>query len=129
MTVVDIAGAHEVKNVRELEAVLMRRYKNDLNAFWLAHRNGEYPTLSLLVKEDLASLNYIPKEHVAGLRSVGNMPHLNSGETTRFSISNNSGDDLFVLNDAVLPFSAALRAAKEFFFSEDPPQSIEWLQL
>ena len=129
MKVVDINGLHEASNVHELETILMRRCDKGSNSFWLSHGDEEYPTLSLLVKDELASLNYIPKEFEAGYSSLGRMPELDERGTTCFSISKNPADDVFVSNDAVLPFSAALRAAKEFFYSKGLPQSIEWIQL
>ena len=129
MKVVDINGVSEPTNIHELEIILIRRCGNGFNAFWLSHEGEEYPMLSLLVNDDLATLNYVPKECDAGFRSVGRMPDLAPGETTTFSISNNRADDVVVLNDAVLPFSVALQAAKEFFFSKDLPKAVEWLEL
>jgi hypothetical protein len=129
MKVVDINGVHEANNVHELETILKRRCGNGFNSFWLSHRDEEYPTLSLLVKDELASLTYLPKELDAGFSSIGRMPDLKEGGTITFSISKNRADDVVVSNDAVLPFSAALQAAKEFFHSKGLPQSVEWLQL
>jgi hypothetical protein len=82
-----------------------------------------------LVKDGLATLNFVPKEFDAGFSSVGGMPGLMPGESTTFAISKSRADDVVVLNDAVLPFSAALQAAKEFFVSKNLPASVEWLQL
>jgi hypothetical protein len=129
MKVVDINGVHEASSVHELEGILMGRCGNGYNSFWLSHDGEEYPTLSLLVKGDLASLNFIPTEFDAGYSSVGKRLGLQAGETTTFSISTNRADDVVVLNDAVLPFSAALQAAKEFFHSKELPESVEWLKL
>ena len=128
MKVIDLNGAHEAISVEELDTILKRRQGTGVNSFWLSHGIA-YPTLSLLVKGDLATLNYVPEEHDAGFRSVGKMPGLNAGETTTFAMSNNRADDVVVLNDAVLPFSAALKAAKEFFLSKDLPRSVEWTRL
>jgi hypothetical protein len=129
MKVIDINGVEEVNNVDDLHTVLARRCEGGFNSYWLSHGEEEHPTLSLLVKGDLATLSYFPKEFDAGFRSVGALPHLNAGETTTFSISKYPADDVDVLNDAVLPFSVALEAAKDFFNSKDLPQSVEWLRL
>lgn len=129
MNVADIKGVLTARTILELETLLMRRCANSFNSFWLSHCDEDYPKLSLLVKGDLATLNYFPKEFDAAFVSVGRMPELKVGETTTFSISTDRADDLIVLNDAVLPFSAALEAAKEFFHSGDLPKSVEWLQL
>lgn len=129
MQVQDIEGSYEVNAPAELETVLRRRYKNNAHAFWLSHGAGRYPMLSLLVKGDLASLHFMPKEHEAGCRSVGRMSYLGQGETTRFSISKHSGDDVYVMNESLIPFSAAVDAAKEFLSSKELPQSVDWLWL
>jgi hypothetical protein len=129
MKVTDINGIYEPTNLHELETILMRRHGSGYNSFWLSRGDEEYPTLSLLVKDGLATLNYVPEENDAGFRSGGNLADLKAGEMTTFSINSNRADDVVVLNDAVLPFSAALQAAKEFFASRALPQSIEWLRL
>jgi len=129
MKVIYFDGVQEATSVDELETILKKEHGVGVNSFWLSHGSDAYPTLSLLVKGDLATLNYVPKEDDAGFASVGKVPELKPGETTTFSISNNRADDVVVLNDAVLPFSVALRAAKEFFFSKDLPRSVEWLRL
>ena len=128
MNVVDISGVSVVSDAEALETVLMKRSAEGSNSFWLSHEGHEYPMLSVLVKHDLATLNYLPKECDAGFRSVGGTA-LKPGETTAFSITRNRADDVAVLNDAVVPFSAALRAAEEFFLSGTLPESIEWLRL
>lgn len=129
MKVVDIDGVHQASNVHELETILMRRRDNRFNSFWLSHGGAEYPTLSLLVKDDLATLNFIPREFDAGFSSVGTVADLTPEGTTTFLVNNNRADDVVVLNQAVLPFSVALQAAREFFFSKDLPRSVEWVQL
>lgn len=129
MQVQDIDGGYEVNGIPELEAVLRRRNGSGANAFWLSHVAGGYPTLSLLVKDDLAALHYMPKDREAGCRSVGKMTNLRRGESTKFSTSKHSADDVYVINDALMPFSAALAAAKEFLSSNELPQSVEWLWL
>jgi hypothetical protein len=129
MKVVDFNSTHVAKGLRELETILLKRHGKGLNAFWLSHESQEYPTLSILVKGDLAALHYIPTEHEAGFRSVGKMPSLDPRGTTSFSISENAADDVEELNDAVLPFSVALSVAKDFFASNELPAGVEWLEL
>jgi hypothetical protein len=129
MRVIDFEGVHEAASVEELDTILNRKHGGGLNSFWLSQGSNTYPTLSLLVKGDLATINYIPKEHDAGFRSVGNVRGLNLEGTTTFAMSNDRADDVVVLNDAVLSFAAALKAAKEFFSSKDLPRSVQWMQL
>jgi hypothetical protein len=126
MQVQDIDGTYEVKSIPELETILRRRDESGANAFWLSPDAGRYPMLSLLVKGDLAALHFLPKEREAGCRSVGK---LTNGETTRFHISKHRADDVHVINDSLIPVSAALVAAQEFFSSNEVPQSVEWLWL
>jgi hypothetical protein len=129
MKVIDFDGVHEARNIDYLEVILRTRHGSGVNSFLLSHGSEAYPALSLLVKDDLAYLNYLPRENDAGFASAGKMPGLKPGELTTFSISENPGDDVNVLNAAVLPFSVALQAAREFFLSKDLPRSIEWTQL
>ncbi len=129
MKVIDFDGVHEARSVEELGTILKTRHADGVNSFWLSHGIEAYPALSVLVKGDLATLNYLPEENDAGFRSAGNMAQLKLEQTTTFSLSNNRADDVVVLNDSVLPFSTALRVAKEFFFSKDLPRSIEWMRL
>jgi hypothetical protein len=129
MKVIDFDGVHEASTDGDLETILKRRHGIGVNSFWLSHGTDTYPTLSLLVRGDLATLTFMPRENDAGFSSVGKMPELKSSETTTFAISYNRADDVVVLNDAVLPFPVALQAAKEFFFSKDLPRSVEWQKL
>jgi hypothetical protein len=99
------------------------------NCFWLSPEASEYPKLSLLVKADLATLLYFPTDGHPGFRSVGNVPDLEAGETTVFSTSNYPPDDVEILNDAIVTFSTALKAAKEFSASAGLPPSVEWFEL
>jgi hypothetical protein len=129
MRIVEIGQTVDVANISELENILMRRHGDGYNSFWLCHDEREYPALSLLIKNDLATLNYIPKEQDAGYRSVGDCSSLTPGDSTAFSISASPADDVFVLNDAIVPFSTALTIAKEFFVSDALSRSIRWLKL
>jgi hypothetical protein len=129
MTIVDFKSTHVAKELRDLEAILLRRHERGLNAFWLSREGQEYPTLSILVNGNLAALHYIPTEHEAGYRSVGGMPGLEPGGTTSFSLSECPADDVGELNESVLSFSVALSVAKEFFASNELPTAIEWLDL
>jgi hypothetical protein len=118
MKIVDFKGTYEATSIQELETILMRRHCDGVNSFWLSHGNEEYPTLSVLVKNGFAALCYIPEESEAGFMSTGKMQGLKPGGMTTFSLSEHRADDVEILNDAVLPWPAALAAAKEFFSSK-----------
>jgi hypothetical protein len=127
MKIADFQGIYQADNIHELETILMKRYGGGFNSFWLSYDSDEYPQIGLLVKGDLAYIHYFPKEYDAGFTSVGTVSDL-PGETTIFHLTK-TGDDASVLNEAVLPFSAALRAAKEFFSAKELPTSVDWERL
>jgi hypothetical protein len=127
--VIDICGAYEVGSLSELETILRKRHGGDTNSFWLSPQGKEFPRLSLLVKGDLATLLYLPSEGHAGFRPIGTGAGLERAAMTTFSISRSPADDVSVLNDAVIPFSTALTAVKEFWASTDLPPSLQWFEL
>jgi hypothetical protein len=129
MIVVDIDSVRTADNSSEFEGLLRMRIDNSYNAFWISHDGEEYPTLSLLVRDDFSVLHYIPEEFNAGYQSVGNGPGLDALGVTSFSISRNTGDDVQVTNEAIVPFSTALLVANEFFHSIARPNCIEWFEL
>lgn len=128
MRIADINGVYRADSIEELDAILMKRC-GDFNSFWLSHDDDAYPMLSLLVKNDLATLTYFPREFDAGFSSVGTVSELDREASTVFAISHNRADDLVVLNSAVLPFSTAVLVAREFFRAKDLPTAVEWREL
>lgn len=129
MRVVDITSNEiRVDSIKDLVSVLQRRDKNGANAFWLSH-DALFPVFVMLVKADVATLQYMPRDLEAGWISVGCMNDGVKDGLTRFAISQYPADDVFIMNESLLPFSAAVDAAKEFFDSGTPPQSVEWLKL
>ena len=126
MQVVDSYRTYNVITTQDLEAALIIRHNENVNSFWLNPDTYEFPQLGVLVKGDLASLTFFPKADSAGFISVGRIANLGPGDSTPFPIDKNPGDDLYVRNDAVLPWATALMAAKEFFDTEQLPKSIEW---
>jgi hypothetical protein len=116
--------------MQELVAILRKRYGNNANSVWISHEGeGEYPTLALVVKGDLAHLNFFPKEYDAGFTSQGNISDGLEGTTTTSFFITERGEEIWVSNDAVLPFSLALQAVKEFFRTKELPRCVEWLKL
>jgi hypothetical protein len=129
MQVADINGVHQAMDIAELESFLTARIEDRFNSFWLRHDDEEFPTLSILVRDNLTVLYYIPQEFEAGFRSVGSSQEVEAGGHTTFSISRNSGDDVVVTNDALIPFREALSAAKEFYCSSSLPGCVNWFGL
>ena len=117
-----------VSSAAELRAVLNQRRGDGVNSFWLSHDGRDYPQLTLLLKGELASLTYFPSDGDAGYVPVGNLSALPTGEVA-FSISAHEADDLFVVNDAVLPTSLAVKIAEEFLNSDALPTGLKWMHL
>ena len=127
--VTDLIGTFEAHTLDELERLLEARNDDGANAFWLAHEDSHYPVLCLLVKGSLASILYSPNDRQAGFIPQNPGHGLTKEEFTRFAISRHSGDDVFVLNEAILAVATAMQAAKEFFLTKELPRSVEWLEL
>jgi Immunity protein Imm1 len=129
MTVQDFGGVHEIGNLVELEATLMRRYGDGVNGFWLSHGRENYPTISLMVRGDLSYLHYFPTEDHPGFTPTGEeLEGSGPGSTTTFYIDSFQAP-IEIANDAMVSFPTALRVAKEFFFSKELPRCIEWQEL
>jgi hypothetical protein len=128
MQVEDFEGLHEANSVTTLENFLMKRHRDESNSFWLSHGSKRNPSLALLVKGGLAGLHYFPEESHPGFVPAGNTAGLLSGGMTTFYMDS-GGEEVQVVNDAIVPFSTALIVAKEFFFSEALPTSIKWVEL
>jgi hypothetical protein len=128
MTIWDLKGKHEAKTILELETVLQERYEPGVNSFWLSHDDEKHPTTALLVKGDLSTLLYVPREGHPGFTPVGGVKGLDEKEFTIFSIDTVE-QELEVLNSQVVPLSTALSAARDFFASKELPKSYEWQEL
>jgi hypothetical protein len=128
LRVEDFDGLHEANSITALENILMKRHKKEYKSFWLSHGSKKNPSVALLVKGNLAGLHYFPRESHPGFVPAGNIAGLNSGEMTTF-YTDNSGEEVQIVNDAIVPFSAAWAVAKEFFVSEGLPRSIKWMEL
>ena len=129
MKIIDIEAQHTASSVGEVEAILRQRFDSDANAFSLSHNDEDFPMLSVLVKDKLATLNFLERSDEPGFVPTGNALGLNPNENTVFRASRDRADDVEVQNDAVVSFLAALEAAKEFFVTKDLPKCVEWFEL
>ncbi|SRR6266481_2799702 len=127
MKVQDFEGAAEVTSEDELKRFLSRRFGEGVNEFWLSHEKNN-PALSIMVNGQLATMHYFTKERHPGFRSIGKVEGLERGGMSTF-FTQTPHQKQPVLNDAVVPFSVALRAACEFLHSKQLPGSLEWLEL
>lgn len=113
---------------RKIDEVLGRRFDNGINAFWLSHGDEKFPAINLLVNGDLAYLHYFPGEDHPGFASVGDLENLDPEGQTTFLLETFS-DSLQILNEHVVLFSDALKAAQEFAKSAGLPKCIQWDEL
>lgn len=119
---------HAVTTADELEMVLRERYECDVNSFWLWPDGREFPKLLILVNADIAYLHYVPADGHAGFSSIGMPPNLQPGEWSAFYMGS-MNEEQPIVNEAVVSFVDAAKAAREFFASAGMPRSIKWLEL
>ncbi len=82
----------------------------------------------MMVKGDLAYLEYFPSDGHPGFVSIGNSLNLKPGGLTTF-FPDRTNETLQIMNEAVVPFSDALKAAQEFAVSKTLPKCIQWESL
>ena len=128
MKISDFASVYETHSDPEIELVLSKRYGDGVNELWLSNGTDKFPAISILVKGNLASLNYFPKPRDPGYRSAGPGLGLKPGGFTTFYI-NTPTEEQDVLNDSIVLFSDALAAAKQFAISTALPTAIDWVEL
>lgn len=127
MKIEDFKGPSDSTNDEDIEKVLAKRYGNGVNEFWLSHAECRYPAMSILVKGNIAALNYFPEEQHPGMTSVGK-GNLEPEGITVFYI-NTEEEKHEIPNGMIVPFSVALEAAKEFAANKEPPRCVEWFSL
>jgi len=128
MTIWDLKGKHEANDISEFESVLDKRYGPDVNAFWMMHDEELNPAISLLVRGDLSYIHYFPVEGHPGFASVGSIEDLDMDGFTTFRFETLEQEQE-IWNRQVIPASAAMSAAKDFFNSKELPKSILWNEL
>jgi hypothetical protein len=127
MMIHDFETGVDVRAPAEIEAALSKRHGAGINSFWLGHVAGGFPAINIVVKGDLAHVHYFAKEDHPGFASVAELPAIRPYDTSVFFIS--PGEKIWVLNDEIVPFSQALRAAHEFASSTAMPKCIRWRSL
>jgi Immunity protein Imm1 len=129
MKIQDLSSAiFDASSSVDVERILLKRYDKGVNSFWIYHQPREKPLLLILVNNQLANLHYFPDEEHPGYASIGNVSSLPARGNTVFFM-NSPKEEEEVPNDAIVPFAAALAAAKEFLVSTKLPASIEWFEL
>jgi Immunity protein Imm1 len=127
MLICDLEAEQEVESDVELERFLMRRNGSGLNQFQLFLGRAEsewWPSLIVLVNNELAWMYYLLSPEHVGYHSVGALPELDPQRRTRF-VNFGPQEDEFS-NNQVVRFDDALRAAKEFFVTAQLPKCVQW---
>ena len=125
---VNFKSGHDVSTRLEVVAALSKRDHAGMNSFWLSHGTEKFPAINMMVNGDLAYLLYFPDDDHPGYASVGNLPHLPRGGITNF-FHDPGGEPFDILNEAVVPFSDAMKVAHEFAVSKQMPKCIPWNSL
>ena len=128
MIIYSYSHEYQTSDVSELEKIMSARHKNGVNEVLLAHDGQKFPLLSILMKDDVATLHYMVEGDRAGFTSIGGKLGLPPNEDTVFA-TGRPDDKTWVTNRALVPFATALTAAKEFFQSEQLPKSLKWFEL
>jgi hypothetical protein len=112
----------------DIEVALSKRDGAGRNSFWLSHGAELYPVINILAKGDLAYLGYFPSDGHPGFASVCRSLKLSPGGYTTF-YPDDTNETLEIMNEAVVPFLDALKAAQEFSISKTLPKCIQWFEL
>jgi hypothetical protein len=76
----------DASNDADVERILLQRYGQGVNAFWIYREPREKPWMLILVKDQLANLNYFPDEEGhPGYATIGNIPSLPADGALFFS--------------------------------------------
>jgi hypothetical protein len=128
LKVQDFRHTYQIESEGELKELLLARYEDDLNEFWMRHDESLFPGLAICVKGDLAAIHYFPAEGHPGFQSIGNIQTLPVDGVTYFATGSRT-DPIEIQNSAVVESYVAVLTAVEFLTSTKLPQSIEWLEL
>jgi hypothetical protein len=127
MRIQDYDSVCDVTSPADIASTLSRRHVGGTNSFWLSHGAELYPAINIMVKGDLAAVHYLPKDQEPGFVSVANVRGPRPDETSIFFIG--PTEKIWVRNDAVVPFSDALKVAQDFSISTTMPNCIQWFEL
>ena len=127
MRIEDYDFVCEAATSQEIEVALSRRHGNGMNSFWLTDGNNDFPYINILAKGDVAYVHYFPEERHPGFASAAKVPVDKPHETGVFFLY--PTEKVWILNGEVIPFSDALKAAKEFAITTAMPKSIQWFEL
>jgi hypothetical protein len=128
MRIEDFDSDRDLTTPLEIEAALSKRHGAGINSFWLSQGGEKRPTINIMVNGDLAYVHYFPDDDHPGFASVGGLSKLSRGGITHF-FPGLTAEPFDILNEAVVPFSSALKVAQEFAISSTMPRCIAWSSL
>jgi hypothetical protein len=120
----------DVTDCESLEALnntLMIRHENGSNEFEL-HGSGEYPFMTIIVKNELACVHFFENEDDCGHYAYCDEKLLEEDGYTTFYIGS-ATSETEVSNELVIPFSLALMAAQDFFLFLKMTENLKWFEL
>jgi hypothetical protein len=125
MRIEDYDSVCDVTKPADIEAAPSKRHGGGINSFWLSHGAERYPAINIMVKEDLASVHYLPEDRDHGFISVARIPGPRPNETSIFFVAPTA--KIWVWNGELVPCSDALKVAQEF--ATTMPRCIQWFEL
>ena len=127
VTIADMKETKDVFSIADLREMLLVRYDNEANSFDIAPIGEDVPHLTVIIKQDVATLWY---ESVEKDTFVSYNPE-NNLDPTAFTILyfGMPNEIQSTRNNQIVAASVALRAAEEFAVTRAPPTSIQWLTL
>jgi hypothetical protein len=134
MIVQDFDSTHVVETAADLDRILSIRFQDGTNIFYISTGTeinpvvNLYPCMTILVKGDLANIQYYPRAGHPGFTSYGKLKYLDPEQSTEF-VMTKGGELIWIANECVITSSDFPRVAKEFLISPALPKSIEWFNL
>lgn len=122
-----LEGSVAITSAEDLRAALALRC-GGTNEFWLWH-DHEFPALLILVRGDLALVNYLPAEGDPGSIAVGDVQGLDPRGTTDLGGGPRSSERWCVANDQVVRAATAFALAEEFRSGAARPAGTGWIEL
>ena len=104
MRIQDNDSVSNATSPMDIETALRKRDGAGRNSFWLSHGAELFPVINIMVKGDVAYLDYFPSEGHPGFASVGKLPNLRRGGHTAF-FPDHTNETLQIMNEAVVLFS------------------------
>ena len=127
MKVSHFGGIVDCETINSMLSILNLRYGKGVNEFWI-YGEDRFPCLAILVNNDYANLTYFPEDGHPGFQSIAMDTDLNMKDISIF-YTNTPDEEIEIDNDAIVPFSRAVEATKEFFTSLSLPTCLKWLEL